>query len=63
MVLPVAGAKDQGRTLIAHLGPVHHVAASPDGRLVATAGADRKIQLWDTATWKSARRCAVIRKP
>ena len=35
-------AKDQGRTLIGHLGAVHHVAASPDGRLVATAGADRE---------------------
>lgn len=37
-------------TLENHLAPVNSVCFSPDGRMFATASADRSIILWDTET-------------
>ncbi|MFI9811691.1 WD40 repeat domain-containing protein [Saccharothrix variisporea] len=34
----------------AHDGPVHGLAASPSGRLIATGGADRMLVLWNSET-------------
>jgi WD40 repeat protein/serine/threonine protein kinase len=38
-----------------HSGGAVCVAFSPDGRLLASAGRDDAIKLWDTATWKELR--------
>jgi WD40 repeat protein len=42
----------EARTLRGHDGPVYCLAYSPDGRMLATGGADRTVKLWDTASWQ-----------
>jgi WD40 repeat protein len=48
-VLPTAGVKAQPAPVKAHADLVHAVAVSPDGKLLATAGFDNKVKIWDIA--------------
>jgi WD40 repeat protein len=43
------------KTLEGHEAPVLGLAFSPDGRLLASASADRTIRLWDTGAWEPVR--------
>ena len=42
------------KTLRAHGDTVFDLALSPDGKLIASAGADKLAKLWEVGSWKSA---------
>jgi WD40 repeat protein len=51
----VASGKERQR-LTGHQGEVNAVAFSPDGKMLASASADRTIRLWEMATGKEGAR-------
>ena len=53
--LPTGATYLLRRTASASSGPLRAVVFSPDGCLLATAGEDRTVGLWDTATGQAAR--------
>jgi WD40 repeat protein len=49
--LPIDAPREPAHILRGHTGGVSDVVFSPDGRLLASAGSDRLIRIWDTSTW------------
>ena len=43
-------------TLDGHTDPVYAIAWSPDGKMLATAGFDNTVRLWDAATRKEIKK-------
>jgi WD40 repeat protein len=52
--LDAAGGK-QVKSVIAHTMPVLAVRYSPDGKLLASAAADRTVKIWNADTWVEVR--------
>jgi WD40 repeat protein len=50
--LPPGAVARLGTSRLQHAGPVHALVYSPDGKWIASAGADKVIRLWDAETGK-----------
>jgi WD40 repeat protein/serine/threonine protein kinase len=46
------GGRERARIKDAHAGPIHALAFSRDGKMLATGGDDRAVRLWQTADEK-----------
>ncbi len=42
------------QTIRAHVDSIHHLALSPDGKMLASSSADKLAHLWKVEDWKSA---------
>jgi WD40 repeat protein len=51
--LPAGAIARLGTSRLQHAGPVHALVYSPDGKWLASAGADKVIRLWDAETGKA----------
>ena len=46
-----------------HSDVIRSVVFSPDGKLLVTSGQDRKVTVWETATWTVVRSLADLPQP
>src|SRR5438445_10193414 len=54
-LLLISGVAHAQTELKGHTGLIYSLAFSPDGKLLATAGFDNTVKLWDFATGKEPR--------